>query len=951
LAEFTLSRFVEEVPEGALSLAHIGFRVLGPVEIVAGGRAAGPTTSQLRCVLAMLLVDEGRVVAAGRLISALWPSAPPANALNTIRVYISRLRKLLGGDPDVALATVGQGWRLDCDRERVDLYRFRALVARAASEDVDPEAARALLREALGLWRGPAFADVAGDWLAEVVGAGLEDERLAAVERRIALDLRSSAHRELVPELTTLVAQNPLRERLVQLLMSALHRSGRTAEGLEVYQRARRSLIDELGIEPGPDLRDEYRRLLGAPAEERAVQPVPRQLPSGISAFAGRVEALAALDSLLSRHEDGGAPLVVTLNGLPGAGKTTLAVHWARSVAERFPGGSLYVNLRGFGPAAPAVDPAEALRGFLVALGIPGERIPDGLDARAAAYRSMTADRRMLVLLDNARDEDQVRPLLPVSGGSCAVVASRRQLTGLAAKQGARALHVDMVNPVEARDLLERRLGDRVRAEPEAVERIVRRCAGLPLSLAIVAARTEARGAFPLAAIADELDSAVPVLDAFESHDATVDLRTVFSWSYRGLGPDAARQFRLLGLHWGPDFGVEAAASLAGQPVRETRRLLDELCRMRLLVEAAPGRFGFHDLLAAYAAELAEAVDTASDRRDALRRLLDHCLHSAHAAADAMAPYRLPALDVEASAGSITCVPRDHEQAAAWFASEHTSLANAMVFADRSGFEEYVWRLAPPYAIHLRRQGRGAELLAARSLAAAAAERSGDAPAEAAAFQQLAAAQIRFGDPREAERNLQAALQRYRDLGDLEGEAETSMIKCLFGDAAGDYTVTLEAALKSLDLFRRTGNGPGQARALNNIGFSHTMLGDYERAAAFGREALEASEKLGDPVGVAVSLDSLGLALALLGRYEEAIDCYRRSATLLLERGEKSLAAVTLTRLGEAHQAVGDHEAVVEVWKRALATFEELNHPGADELRARLAVERHAATTRRAPRS
>ena len=540
LHESGLRRLPQELREGALSLSLIGFRVLGPVEIVVGGRVGGPTTPQLRGVLAMLLVDEGRVVSAGRLISALWPSAPPTTAFSTIRVYISRLRKLLEGDPAVALATVGQGWRLDCDRERVDLYRFRALATRA-SESVEPEAARGLLREALGLWRGPAFADVAGDWLTDVIGAGLEDERLAAIEDRIALDLRFGAHQELVPELATLVAQDPLRERLVQMLMSALHRSGRTAEGLETYHRARRSLVEELGIEPGPELRDEYRRLLGAPLPERSLQVVPRQLPSGISAFAGRAGALADLDGLLSRPETG-APLLVTLNGLPGAGKTTLAVHWARSVVERFPEGSLYVNLRGFDPATPPVDPAEALRGFLDALGVPGRADPD---------RARSPNRRLPEQAGRSPHAGPARQRAGRGPGATAAAGLGRELRGRdqppPAHRSGRAAgrpHPPRRHgrpcrgPRPAGAAAGPRPGPRRTGGGGADRRTLRGTAAVTGHRGRPRRRT---GCVPLAAIADELDAAEPVLDAFESPDAAVDLRTVFSWLYRGLGPEAAR--------------------------------------------------------------------------------------------------------------------------------------------------------------------------------------------------------------------------------------------------------------------------------------------------------------------------------------------------------------------------------------------------------------------------
>ena len=436
-------------------MAGIEFRVLGPVEILHDGELLGPTTAQQRCVLAMLLLDLGRVVSTGRLISALWATGPPASARGSVRVHVTKLRKLLAADPTVELATVGEGWRLTSDPERVDLYRFRDLVARARSGPV--EEAGTLLREGLALWQGPALADVAGDWLTGAVVEGLEDERLAATEDRIASDLRSG-DRGLVPELSVLAAEHPLRERPAQLLMSALHRSGRTAEGLEVFQRTRKRLIEELGIEPSAVLRQQHQQLLHGSEEVEADASddatLPRQLPGDVAVFAGREPQLSRLDEMLDRAEQEGRTLVTSIAGIPGAGKTTLAVHWAHRIADRFPDGQLYLNLRGFEASGEAVDPAEAVLRFLDALGVAADRIPAEADARSALYRSLLADRRMLIVLDNARDEAQVRPLIPGSTGCCLIATSRTELTGLAARHGAHQLTLDGFDPAEARELL-----------------------------------------------------------------------------------------------------------------------------------------------------------------------------------------------------------------------------------------------------------------------------------------------------------------------------------------------------------------------------------------------------------------------------------------------------------------------------------------------------------------
>ncbi|WP_198667314.1 AfsR/SARP family transcriptional regulator [Glycomyces dulcitolivorans] len=919
-------------------MAGIEFRVLGPVEILRDGQRLGPTTPQQRCVLAVLLLDLGHVVSIGRLVSALWAADPPASARNSLRVYVTKLRKLLAADPEIGLVTVGDGWRLDCDPARVDLYRFRALVEQArngAGAEAGPR-----LREALALWQGPSLADASGDALTGALVEGLEDERLAAVEDRIAWDLESGAGQAVAPELSVLVAEHPLRERLTQLLMSALHASGRTAEGLAAFHRTRRRLVEELGIEPSAVLRAEHQRLLAASGDAGAAVvagPLPQQLPGDVSVFAGRADQLSRLDGLLEDAEREDRMLIAAVAGIPGSGKTTLAVHWAHRVKDRFPDGQLYLNLRGFEATGEAVAPGDALARFLEALGVATARIPAETDARSALYRSVLARRRVLIVLDNARDEAQVRPLLPGSTGCAVVVTGRTELAGLAARRGAHLLALDVFDRAEARDLLVGRLGPaRVAEEPEAVARIIDRCAGLALSLTMVAARAGARADFSLSSLAAELDSGEVVLDAFASADASVDLRTVFSWSYLQLSPEAARLFRLLGLHRGPDAGLGAVASLAGIGAPAAGRLLRELCRMRLVAEHAPGRFDLHDLLAAYAAELGEALDAPSVRRAALGRLLDHCLHTAHAAADLVAPHRSPIPIGDPDPGAQIAAFGDDAAATAWFAAERHVLTGAVAAAFEAGFDDHVWQLAQCLATYLRREGMGADWLATQRLARSAADRLGQTRAQAVTGYGLAAAQIRYGDPQDAEANLLAALRYFEELGDLDWQGNTFAMLCLGSEAVGDYAAALAYAVEGLERHRRAGYLPGQARALNNVGHCRARLGDFDRALRDCREALELLVGLDDPVGEGNALDSLGFIHSRLGEFDLAIECYRRSFASLHLRGERYLAAVTLHRLGDAHVAVGDRGAALEVWKRALGMFEALRHPDASRVRAKL---------------
>ena len=623
-------------------------RLLGPVDAVVDGEARAVRGLRRKAVLAVLALHAGEVVSTGRLTDAVWGQDAPATAVNTLQSHVSYLRTVLG-DKGAILARP-PGYLLDLCGDGTDVREAERLL-RQAARSPEPAAAVRHLHNALNLWRGRPLADVTGvAWLEE------QAERLDLLRLRVeqALSearLAAGEHAELVPELERMAADHPFDERIVEQLMLALYRSGRQADALAVYQRLRTTLDAELGIGPGQALRDletailRQDRALDAPALAAATAaaaplvPVPAQLPPAVPAFTGRsaelasLDALAGLDAMVPRA-DGAGPAataevaICAVSGTAGVGKTALAVHWAHRVAGRFPGGQLYVNLRGFDPGGAGLDPGQALHGFLEAFGVPPARIPEDLAAQSGLFRSLLAGKRILVLLDNARSAEQVRPLLPGSPGCLAIVTSRDKLAGLVATEGARPLALDLLTAADARDLLARRLGaDRVAAEPAAIACIIAACARLPLALTIAAARAATSPTFPLAAIAAELREAASALDPFDAGESATDVRTVFSWSYRALSAPAARMFRLLGLHPGPDVAVTAAASLAAVPPGQARALLAELTRAHLLAEHAPGRYAFHDLLRAYASELASAQECPADRASAVHRLLDHYLH------------------------------------------------------------------------------------------------------------------------------------------------------------------------------------------------------------------------------------------------------------------------------------------------------------------------------------
>ena len=719
-----------------------------------------------RVILATLALRAGQVASYDELAEIVWDGAPPAGARVAIRNYVKRLRQILGPVAGRRIVTQDPGYALEAEPDEVDALRFTALCSKggeAIRQDTPSgggPGAWEILGEAIGLWRGNPLVDVPSNVLLTAEVPRLDALRMQAQEWRMDAGLARGLHAELVGELTQLAQDHPWRERFHAQLMLALYRCGRQAEALAAYQRTRRMLVDELGVEPGRELRDlqagildadpglaapgpALARFLAAPPAPEPAKPgrtaaagppgeakqaagrapatlpgrapageapgrpgtgglrqrarwsqqgrspdhprgcrprprpgpgepgsrrrrrprrrapgpsragragaapagqaavVPRQLPAGVAHFAGRTAELAELQAW--RHEAAsadGAAKVLVIGGTAGAGKTALAVHWAHHSAAEFPDGQLYVNLRGFDPSGTPVAPGDALRWFLGAFGVTEEQMPDSVDAQSALYRSVLAGKQVLVILDNARDAAQVRPLLPGSQTCLAVVTSRARLPGLAATEGARLVPLDVLTAGEAHELLASRLGERARAEADAAQQLTEACSRLPLALSIVAARVAARPYLPLADLARELADAQGRLEALDAGDPVASIRAVFSWSCEQLSAPAARMFRLLGLHAGPDVTVAAAASLAGVDRGQAAAAVAELADAHLIAEHAPGRYAFHDLLRAYAAYLAGTTDSDEERREAVNRVLDHYLHTASAGSRVLNPVR-----------------------------------------------------------------------------------------------------------------------------------------------------------------------------------------------------------------------------------------------------------------------------------------------------------------------
>jgi DNA-binding SARP family transcriptional activator/tetratricopeptide (TPR) repeat protein len=938
------------------------FEVLGPLRAWRGDVPIDLGPVQQRVVLAVLLLQQNRPIGREQIVNAVWGDAEPRHVANLLQRNVSRLRAVLelsryATAESGELAWTDAGYVLTVPADGLDLAAFDREVdrARKARTAGDSELAAEVLRAALSLWRGPLCDGLTSPFL-DAQRDRLEERRITIIEDCIELDLAIGNRDDVVSELRQLVTDHPFRERLHGLLMLGLYRSGRRADALAAFQKARGILSEELGIDPSDALQRLHQQILtadpalAAAADHRAPVdsgsavdkrlPTPAQLPHSMPGFSGRDAEISWLNGLLpaDRSDTGGTVVITAIAGTAGVGKTALAVHWAHQIRDRFLDGQLYVNLRGFDPAGPAMEPTEAIRAFLDAFAVPPDRIPVDLDAQAALYRSLLDGQRVLIVLDNARDADQVRPLLPGTPTCLVVATSRNQLLGLVATAGASPLGIDLLSADQARSLLIGRLGaHRVAAEPAAVEQIIVSCAGLPLALSIVGARAAANPRWPLADLAEELRETRGGLSALQGGDQSTDLRAVFSWSYHALTAPAARLFRLLGLHTGPDIGAPAAASLAGVSLTSARALLTELVGAHLLTDRSRGRFTFHDLLRAYARELADTHDSAEERRSAIRRVLDHYLCSAYRADQLLHPTRDDTITLTPASPLVTPEePADYRQALTWFDTEYPVLLAALRQAASEGFDVHTWQLAWALTSFVDRRGQWHDAVASQGVALEAADRLGDVYAQAISHGCLARANIRLRRYEDGHAHQIRALELYTELGDLIGQALTHRSIAWVLDQQGSYPDALLHSQQALELFRIAEHQTGQARTLNAVGWFHIQLGDYEEGLLRCQQALDLQSETGDPVGRAETLDSIATACHHLGRYQEAVAHYLQAADLSHELGDRYTEAISLARLGDAHLANAQSAAATASWQRALTILAELGLPEALQVQEKL---------------
>ncbi|WP_212823317.1 BTAD domain-containing putative transcriptional regulator [Catellatospora sp. TT07R-123] len=856
--------------------------MLGPVEVQHGAGLVdlGPRRGE-RCLLGLLLLEAGRgVLTMDRLQNLLWDDDPPGNAQRTVHTYVARLRARLRPH-GVRIITSSNGYRVDLDAAQVDAHRFTAAITRARAAAAPGVRAR-ILAEALDLWRGPPLADVAGDYLRARIGAGLEEHRFAAIELLAQADLDCGRHHKVLTDLAHVLDEHPTRERLTELLMLAYYRAGRQGEALSAYRRVWQTLDTELGVEPGPGLRDLHGRILAndpslTTRTDAAAANVPRFLPRTVPDFTGREADLRRLDAIADESGDAaGAALITTISGTPGVGKTALAIHWGHRSVHRFPDGQLYVNLRGFDTGRP-LHPIDALALLLRALGQPSDKISVDVDEASGQYRSLLADRRMLVLLDNAATIDQVRPLLPGGTGSFALITSRNRLSGLLARDGVRRLDLPMLSAADAYQLLVRILGaERVAAEPDAATDLAAACAHLPLALRIAAANLADQPDQPIAQYVSLLRGGDRLAALAIDGDLDSTIRAAFDQSYARLSHGAARLFRLLGVAPGPDVTAEAAAALAAVPTETAEVLLRQLTAAHLVQNPLEGRYSLHDLLRLYARSQADP-----GAPDARRLLIEWYLVRADAAARQMMPnLPLPPMPQTAPDGHITTT-------ADWFTDEAANLAACVRDAHDHGLPHHCCALADRMRahFHLSRDMVGWRPVAEHAQSAA--------PAIADPF-----------------------------LAGAEGSA-AELSLAFYYRGLGRYDAAKAHSGRAIDLAEAVGWADGHAAALANLGVIHLWSSEHARSAEYSRRALDAHRLAGNGAGQAQALGNLGFVALTLGNLGEAEQCFREAVALHRTAGARSSEGLALANLGDTLRYAGRCDEAIEVLTRALSVLRE----------------------------
>jgi DNA-binding SARP family transcriptional activator/tetratricopeptide (TPR) repeat protein len=904
------------------------FGILGPLEVRLGGSLVPVGGPRQRALLALLLCHANRVVSRDQLVDELLGDQPAESAERMLRVQISRLRKALadgGGAPRVLARPPGYLLRVEPGELDLDVFEQRVATGRDALGGGDLGQAAVLLRGAESLWRGRPLADLEFEPFARFEIQRLQAQRLLAAEDRIEAELTLGQHSALCPELEQLVAEHPLRERLREQLMLALYRSGRQAEALAVFHDTRRVLDAELGIAPGPALRQVHEQMLAADPLLDAPAPTlaapTRTLPRDIAAFTGRERELAQLlDGIDGQAASGAVMGIHAIGGMAGIGKTTFAVHAAHRLAADFPDGQFFLPLHGHTPGQRPVGPADALASLLLTAGLAPQQIPPGLEARAARWRDHLADKKILLLLDDAAGHEQVRPLLPGTAGSLVLITSRRRLTAL---EDAAVVSLDVLPPDEAAALLTR-LAARPGpwTEDAAVREITRLCGYLPLAIGMLASQLRHHPAWTAASLAAELADTRDRLAVMHAEDLSVT--AAFGLSYLDLTPGSQRLFRRLGLVPGPSIDAHAATALDGTSLDEARRYLDELYDQHLLAEPAPGRYQLHDLLREHARALA-AADNPAESDLAAVRLLDYYLHTALAAgrhfgswvsADRRAPPgRPPAHAPDVSTPGL---------AAAWLEAERANLYAAADYA--AGQARALYAIAIPAAMgqFLAARGYWDQFAAIHQAALAAARQAGDQLGEAYTLAELGLLRREAGDYPAAAASLARALALCGEVGDLPGQGYVLTQLGSVHMLTGDYPAAAASLHRALALARSAGDRFVENEALDNLGTLQQLTGDYPAAAASHQQALALARDRGDLLGQAWTLNGLGLVQRETGDYPAAAASHQQALALFCDLGDLLGQAGALNDLGVVQRETGDYPAAAASHQQALALFRDL---------------------------
>ncbi|MFD8498589.1 tetratricopeptide repeat protein [Amycolatopsis sp. NPDC059657] len=867
---------------GADGALRIG--VLGPLEVARGESAVPLGPLKQRSLFAVLALQPNEVVSREEIIDVLWGDRPPASCLNLVHTYVSGLRKLVepsrARESGAVISLVSGGYRLTADPGELDLTRFDELVGQARRAP-HGEARKELFEQALDLWRGPVLADLPPNVRQHPVAVALAGRRVTATLAYADTALAVDGAEDAIDRLRLVAHHEPLHEGLHGRLMLALAAAGQQAAALRVFADIRQRLGEELGIQPGKDIRLAHGKVVeGEPVHH---ENRPAQLPAEAAGFVGRGEQVRSLNAAGAR--------IVVITGTAGVGKTALAVHWAHRLRARFPDGQLYLNLRGYAAGQP-VRPLEALSRFLRALGVSPDRIPVDEDEAAALFRTTVADRRVLVVLDNAVDVAQARPLLPAAEGCLTIITSRDTLAGLSAAEDAHRLPLDVLAPEDARLLLTKMVGD---AEPAEVAELARISAYLPLALRVAGAN-----------IASAPHGTVAGYLAERPHPVDGDVRSAvheaFDRSYNCLDPVAQRLFRLLGFVPGPDFTAEAAAALGGDSVPKTRELLGTLGAAGLVHEHVPGRFQFHDLLREYAISLPSGDEPPA----AVERLFAFYLHRADGATRLLYPHvlRLPVPQGKEPQEKEHWPPNETD-AVGWLDAERANLFAAAAQAVEYGVPSYAWRITDALRGYLWTRGYSAEGVAACQEGLRAAQREDDLAAEGSMRNILGLIRYNLSDHPAAIECHTSALALARRLGDRLAEAAALHNLGRVYAQTGHHADESAHYEEALEINRKAGNLHGEASALNYVGVAALALGQIAKAVECSTAALELSRELGDPDLEARSMHNLGLTHWSRGELDEAIESFSECLRIVRLIGNRHGEAPALVCLAEAHCEAG----------------------------------------------